>query len=136
MRCGRGICCLPCVPEMPVPADREGIGIVRASQDLVIALLHASPGAWAQQKQPLAHAWGARDMQLTAQIEEGDLHRAPLGQAVSIQFEELDLEPAAGVIAAVSAIGNGLATARYELRVDFEPPEAVRFGMHATLRLP
>ena len=85
---------------------------VQAPQALIVTEVSVQPGASVQKDQAL----------LTA---------VPFG-AYRL-FEELDLPAVEAVVTAVGALGDGSDVSRYDIWLDFDAPQGVLPGMHATL---
>lgn len=124
------------VPESLSPGQRAQAGAAAAGETLVISGVLAAPGASVQQGQPLAKGYRPASMQLTAQAEEKDILSLSPGTEATLYFEELGLGPIPARVSGTSALGVGEDVARFEVTFDFEAPEEVLFGMHATVQVP
>lgn len=123
------------VPETLSPQDREHPGLVSAPEDLVIASILATPGSPVQKGQPLCTGYPQGSMQLTALVAEKDLHQFTDDADILVSFEELGLEPIEGKLAYCSSKGEGEESALFPVYISLDPPQEVRFGMHATISL-
>lgn len=123
------------VPDTLEP-DRLASGdptSVKAPQDLIVTEVSAQPGASVQKDQVLLTAIPAGAYRLKALAEEGDVGRIHVGDVMSVRFEELDLPASEAVVTAVGALGDGGDVSRYTVWLDFEAPQGVLPGMHATV---
>lgn len=104
-----------------------------APADLILKELHVAQGAAVQKDQVLLTACPAGQYQLMGQVEEGDVARLRQGDAVQVRFEELGLGPIQATVASISPLGTEEDTSRYTVYFDFEAPQGVWIGMHATV---
>lgn len=107
--------------------------LLRAPEDLIINQLNVTQGASVQKDQVLLTAYPAGRYQLMGQVEEGDVGRLTPGDTVQVRFEELGLEPLPATVASVSPLGSQDDTSKYTVYFDFDAPEGVLIGMHATV---
>ena len=118
-------------PDLRGKADATAI---TASQDAVIASIDVTQGASVQKGQAIGTIYPARQYQLKAQVEEGDITALTVGDTLSAVFEELSLEPISVTLASIAPLGTDEDISRYSVYFDFEVPEGVMLGMHATVQ--
>ena len=87
-----------------------------------------------QKGQALGTLYPAGQYQLEAKVEEGDILSLKVGDTLSAIFEELSLAPITVTLASISPLGTDEDISRYSVYFDFEVPEGVMPGMHATLQ--
>lgn len=112
---------------------KEDATRLTAPADLIVKQLHVTQGASVQKDQALLTAYPAGLYQLMGQVEEGDVARLAPGEAVQVRFEELGLGPIQATVASVSPLGSQEDTSKYTVYFDFEVPQGVLIGMHATV---
>ena len=72
---------------------------------------------------------------LKAQATETDVDRIAAGDEMTVSFDELDLPPVTATVTAVDPLGDGgEETSRFAVWLDFEAPDGVLPGMHATVQ--
>lgn len=106
---------------------------VQASQALIVTEVSVQRGASVQKDQALLTAVPFGSYRLRAEAAEGDVGRIAVGEVMTVRFEELDLPAAQAVVTAVGALGDGSDVSRYDVWLDFDAPQGVLPGMHATL---
>ena len=125
------------VPDVLDPALRgaQNPTAVTAPQALIVTEVSAVPGASVQKDQALLTAIPAGTYRLKAQAAEGDVGRIAAGDEMTVTFDELDLAPVTATVTAVDPLGDsGEDSSRYTVWLDFEAPEGVLPGMHATVQ--
>ncbi len=123
------------VPDMLEPELRgqKNATVVQASQDLIVSEVSVAAGASVQKGQTLLIAYAAGDYQLAGQVEEKDLGRLQAGDKVQVTFEEAGLGSVEATVASISPLGSDEDPSRYTVYFDFEAPQGVLLGMHATV---
>ncbi len=106
---------------------------VKAFADLIVNTISVSQGASVQKGQALFTAYPAGQYQLLAQVEEGDIAGLAVGDSLTAAFEELGLAPIPATVASISPLGTQEDVSRYKVYLDFEAPQGVMLGMHATV---
>ena len=88
-----------------------------------------------QKDQALLSAIPAGTYRLKAQATEADVDRIAAGDEMTVSFDELDLPPVTATVTAVDPLGDGgEETSRFAVWLDFEAPDGVLPGMHATVQ--
>ncbi|NLO84599.1 MAG: biotin/lipoyl-binding protein [Clostridiales bacterium] len=123
------------VPDKLDPAIRgtANWANVKAKQDIVIKAVNVQQGASVQKDQILVSAYALGDYELIASVEESDVSRLQVGDLMTISFEELGVSDIEGTVARIGAIGSDGDVSKYTVALDFEVPEGVLIGMHATI---
>lgn len=125
------------VPDVLDPARRgtQSPTTVTAPQALIVTEVNAVPGASVQKDQALLTAIPAGTYRLKAQATEGDVGRIAVGDEMMVYFDELDLPSVLATVTAVDPLGNSDGeNSRYTVWLDFEAPDGVLPGMHATVQ--
>ncbi len=117
----------------PERRGRADATAVIAGEDLIVSEVSVQQGASVQKGQTLALVYPAGRYELVAQAEEGDVGRIHAGDTMTVRFEELDLPPAEATVTSVSPLGAEAEVSKYTVYLDFEAPEGVWPGMHATV---
>ena len=108
---------------------------VTAPQALIVTEVSVLPGASVQKDQALLSAIPAGTYRLKAQATEADVDRIATGDEMTVSFDELDLPPVTATVTAVDPLGDGgEETSRFAVWLDFEAPDGVLPGMHATVQ--
>lgn len=123
------------VPDVLEPQLRgsEDATKVKAESDLIVTALSVQQGAGVQKDQVLMEAVPVGEYELTAYAEEGSVHAFCVGDTLTVRFEELDIPAVEATVAGISPLGSEGDVSKYEIRMDFEAPEGVWLGMHATV---
>ena len=108
--------------------------VVRAEGDWVIAAVNVSQGSSVQKGQALCTVHPVGEYQLLAKVEEGDIGKLKVGDTMNAAFEELGLAPIPVTVASVLTLGTEEDISRYSVYFDFELPQGVVLGMHATVQ--
>lgn len=114
-------------------ADGVPSGEIKAVKNGVVQSVQITQGAQASKDQVLAYVLLTDRMTLIGQVDEGDLGRIAVGDAATVTFEELSLEPVAATVRSISNLAAQGETASYEVVFDFDCPAGVAQGMHATI---
>ncbi len=125
------------VPDVLGPALRGEANptAVTAPQALIVTEVSVLPGASVQKDQALLSAIPAGTYRLKAQATEADVDRIAAGDEMTVSFDELDLPPVTATVTAVDPLGDGgEETSRFAVWLDFEAPDGVLPGMHATVQ--
>ena len=125
------------VPDVLSPALRGEANptAVTAPQALIVTEVSVLPGASVQKDQALLSAIPAGTYRLKAQATEADVDRIAAGDKMTVSFDELDLPPVTATVTAVDPLGDGgEETSRFAVWLDFEAPDGVLPGMHATVQ--
>ena len=125
------------VPDVLSPALRGEANptAVTAPQALIVTEVSVLPGASVQKDQALLSAIPAGTYRLKAQATEADVDRIAAGDEMTVSFDELDLPPVTATVTAVDPLGDGgEETSRFAVWLDFEAPDGVLPGMHATVQ--
>lgn len=117
-------------PETRGKADATA---VKADDALIVNAISVTQGASVQKGQALATAYYVGDYELLAQVEEGETARLHVGDVMSVRFEELDIKAVEGTVTAIGMLGSEGDVSKYVVQLDFEAPEGVWLGMHATV---
>ena len=122
------------VPDVLEPALRGKADAltVKADEALVVTTMNVTQGDSVQKGQVLCTAYTMGDYQLQGEVDEGDLSRIAVGDTMKVTFEELGMEKIEATVASISPYGSDADISRYAVYFDFEAPENVLVGMHAT----
>lgn len=123
------------VPDALDPALRGKADATsaKAEQELIITAVNVTQGASVQKGQALCTVSAVGAYQLCAQVEEGDVTRLNVGDTLRAVFEEWQGEAVTVTVASISPLGTNEDTSRYKVYFDFDAPEGVLLGMHATV---
>ncbi|MDD3410487.1 MAG: HlyD family efflux transporter periplasmic adaptor subunit [Eubacteriales bacterium] len=127
----KGDLLLTYAPEVLTDLDST----VKADSDMIVTSVSAAQGASVQKDQPLLLACRVSELELEAQVEEGDLARVQTGARALVTFDNLAMEPIEATVRSVSALGSEEETSRFAVRLSFAVPEGVRLGMHASVEI-
>ena len=124
------------VPDALEPAlrGRADATAVKAEGDWIVASVSVTQGSSVQKGQALCTVYPAGQYQLLAKVEEGDIGKLKVGDTMNAAFEELGLAPIPVTVASILALGTEEDTSRYSVYFDFELPQGVALGMHATVQ--
>ncbi|MEG1470861.1 MAG: biotin/lipoyl-binding protein [Clostridia bacterium] len=108
---------------------------VKAEQAMVLSTIAVSQGATVQKGQVLATGCPVGAYRLTAQAEESDVGKIRVGDVFTARFEELTIPAVKATVTAISPMGAdaGEGVSKYKVYLDFEAPNEVWIGMHATV---
>ncbi len=125
------------VPDTIDPALRgkPDATTLKADQDLIITAVSVQPGASVQKGQALFTTCPYGQYQLCGEVEEADLARVQVGISMTVTFEELNLSGLTATVSAISPLGSDEDPARYKVYLDFDAPDGVMIGMHATAEI-
>ncbi len=119
---------------VPDPLAPDVSTAVKAHETLLVTGVSAQQGASVAKGQALLTAYRLGDYELCAQVEESDLRHIAVGDAFTVLFEELDIDPLSATVTSISPLGeNDGEVSRYTVRLAFDVPDGVAIGMHATL---
>lgn len=123
------------VPDRLEPSLRgkASWALVKANEDLIIKAVNVQQGASVQKDQVLVSGYVAGSYELIASVEESDIGRLHVGDMMRVSFEELGISGIDATISRIGAIGSDGDVSKYEVTFDFELPEGVLLGMHATV---
>lgn len=118
-------------PELRAKKDALN---AKAAGNWIVKNVQVENGASVQKDQVLLTAVKVGDYELKARAAEDEVNRIAVGDVFTVHFEELDLEPAEAVVAGISPLGeNDGEETFYTVYLNFDAPENVWLGMHATL---
>lgn len=123
------------VPDALEPEVRgqKDATVAKAERDLLVSAVNVQAGASVQKDQALLTAYPMDEYQLCGQVEESDLSRVQIGATMRVTFEEIGVKDISATVSSISALGTDEDPSRYQVYFDFETPEGVMIGMHATI---